>query len=130
MNEDAVTSHTSLEAARLGLLLMRNNLGACFDQTGRMIRYGLMNESKKVNSEFKSSDQIGLTPVQIGPQHIGRVMGIFTALEIKESGWVYNPKDEHEKAQLRFHNLVRTYGGIADFVSDPAQVYQIIRGHL
>lgn len=125
-SEAAIQSLSIYESSNLGLLPMRNNVGACVDETGRVIRYGLMNESKKVNDEFKSSDIIAITPILIEPRHVGRIMGIFTALETKESGWKMKPSDERAKAQLRFHNLVRTYGGIADFVKDPATIKKLI----
>lgn len=129
-SEAAITSLSQLECASIGLLTMRNNVGACLDAQGRMIRYGLMNESEKVNKEFKSSDVIGITPVMIGPQHLGRVLGIFTALEMKASDWKYRPSDEHAKAQQRFISLVQAYGAIAGFVNDPAQIRKIIGGYL
>jgi len=128
--EAAITSLSQVECASIGLLTMRNNVGACLDAQGRMIRYGLMNESAKTNKEFKSSDIIGITPVQIGPQHLGRVLGIFTALEMKASDWKYRPNDEHAKAQLRFISLVQAYGAIAGFVNDPAQIRGIVNEYL
>ena len=126
-SEDTVKSQTEMIAASLGAMLMRNNVGAFQDQTGRFVRYGLMNESAKVNKEFKSSDLIGVTPVLIGPQHMGRTMGIFTAIETKKSAWKLTPSDDHAKAQLRFINLIKAHGGFAGFVNDATQILEILR---
>lgn len=126
-SEASISSQLELIASSLGALTMRNNIGAFQDATGRWIRYGLMNGSKKENSQFKSSDFIGITPVLIGPEHVGRTVGIFTALEAKESGWKLRPSDDHGKAQARFHSLVRAHGGFAGFVSDPLQVLALLR---
>lgn len=110
-----------LEASRQGILLLRNNSGVAreYDQeTGetRFIRYGLGNESKQVNDRVKSSDLIGITPVTIGPQHVGMTLGVFTALEVKKEEWQYTGHGR-EKAQKAFHDLVQRFGGIAKFIT-------------
>lgn len=130
MNETATSSHVQVAAASLNILLMRNNVGVAVDETGRHIRYGLMNESKKVNDQFKSSDLIGVTPVLIGPQHVGRVMGIFTALETKRAGWTLRPGDTHAQAQIRFLDLVKRYGAIGGIVTDPRQLAAMLGAQL
>ncbi|NUM72782.1 hypothetical protein HUU40_00330 [candidate division KSB1 bacterium] len=126
MRENPVSQRAQFELSKLGVVSMRNNVGVAFDTTGRAIRYGLMNESSKVNDEFKSSDLICITPVLIGPQHVGRIMGIFTALETKKTDWHLTKGDKRGQAQLRFMQLVRGHGGIADFISDPAQIRNLI----
>ena len=120
--ESTVQNQVLLTGSQFGMLLQRNNNGACIDETGRLIRYGLMNESKKVNQEIKSSDLIGITPVQITGHMVGRTVGIYTALECKETGWKMRPSDDRAKAQLKYIELVRSYGGIAGFCSDPAHI--------
>lgn len=99
----------------------RNNSGAFQDDKGRWIRYGLANDSKKLNSEIKSSDLIGITPTIIEPWMVGYSLGVFTAMEIKEPGWHLTPGDKRGQAQSRFHDLVRQACGFAGFVTDPAQ---------
>lgn len=128
MLESAVQSHTRLAAADAGLLMMRNNVGACEDKTGRQIRYGLMNDSAQLNRKIKASDLIGITPVVAYVASIGWcTLGVFTAFECKHSDWHLTPGDEHALAQSRFHEIVREHGGFAGFVSDPAQIHSIIR---
>lgn len=126
MNESSVAQRVALEAARLGILLMRNNVGVAIDQNGRHIRYGLMNESSKINEQFKSSDYIGPTPVRCYVEGIGwTVLGVFTAIETKESNWKFSQSDKRAVAQANFHDIVRKYGGFAGFATGPEHVTRI-----
>jgi hypothetical protein len=128
MNEAAVQSRVRLECANAGLLIWRNNVGACEDKTGRIIRYGLCNDSAQLNREIKSSDLIGATPVTAYLQSAGWVkLAVLTALECKHSDWVFRPGDERAAAQMRFHEIVREAGGFAGFVTKPADIHDIIR---
>lgn len=114
LSEAGVSSRVRLAAAQGGMVLWRNNVGAMQDATGRVVRYGLANESKAMNKEIKSSDLIGLRPVRILPQHVGQVIGQFVARETKKPGWTYSGTD-HEIAQLRFMEIVIAHGGDACF---------------
>jgi hypothetical protein len=116
LSESAVSNIVTIEASRKGARLWRNNVGACTDKTGRTIRYGLANQSPKLNKVFKSSDRIGIKPVYITDDMVGSVMGQFLAREIKPSGWVFTG-DEHEMAQLAFLEFVVAMGGDACFAS-------------
>jgi len=111
--EAAAQAEIRLAASQRGATLWRNNNGAATDQTGRHIRYGLGNDSAKINKEFKSSDLIGITPVQIGTQ----IYGIFTAIEVKRPGWKWTAT-EREQAQWKYMNVVRRHGGIATFATN------------
>lgn len=115
-SESLVQSAIRLEASKKGLLLMRNNVGVARDKTGRPVRYGLCNDSKKLNKLVKSSDLIGIRPVCITPAHVGQIIGQFVAREVKEEGWQYTG-DEHERAQLNFLNIVTSRGGDAQFAT-------------
>lgn len=126
-SEAVIQTNTRLLAAYNGLECWRNNVGACEDATGRLIRYGLGNDSVQLNREIKSSDLIGITPVLITPAHIGQTLGVFTAFECKNSDWHYSASDKRAVAQLRFHEIVRKAGGFAGFVSDPQQIHSIIK---
>ena len=110
--EAVVQQAIRLESSRRGMRLWRNNNGACVDNTGRMVRYGLGNDSSKVNKHIKSSDLIGITPVQVA----GRTLGVFTAIEVKRGGWRYKGT-AREKAQLAWLELVVAMGGIGKFAA-------------
>lgn len=122
MREASVQTHTRLAIARTGAQVWRNNSGACVDQTGRMIRYGLANESKQQNEQIKSSDLICAVPTLIQPYHVGRTFAVFGAFETKHPDWHMTPSDHRAAAQLRFLNLVRSVGGIGAFVTDAGQI--------
>jgi len=126
MLEAPVSQHAILYASELGVLTQRNNVGSWTDITGREIRYGLLNESKKQNDEIKSSDHICIVPVIITPEMVGQRVGIFCALETKRTGWHLTPGDKRGQAQLAYHQLVKAYGGYAGFVTCNADVRQII----
>lgn len=115
-SEAAVVNNVRLEASRVGARLFRNNVGACMDERGRLIRYGLCNDSKQMNEQIKSSDLIGIKPVLITHDHVGSVIGQFVARECKSGDWSYKG-DKHELAQLRFMELVVGLGGDACFVN-------------
>lgn len=113
-SEAAVQSAVRLEAARKGVRLFRNNVGALIDSRGVPVRYGLANDSKQVNEVMKSADLIGWRPLLIGPQHVGTVVGQFVSREVKEVGWRYTGTDR-EPAQLAWAELVTAGGGDAAF---------------
>ena len=112
-----------IEASKHNIKLWRNNSGALKDATGRLVRYGLGNTSEQINKELKTSDLIGITPFMIN----GIVTGIFTAIECKKEGWVFNPNDAREKAQLNYINAVISRGGIAGFASSVDEFLKIVR---
>lgn len=116
-SEAAVSARVRLAAARQGIQLWRNNVGALRDERGVPVRYGLANDSKALNAVFKSSDLIGIDSNPIEPEDVGKPRGQFVALECKESGWSYTG-DAHELAQLAFIKVVLAYGGKAQFIND------------
>ncbi len=127
MLETPVQQRVRITAAHAGLQLFRNNSGACYDQTGRLIRYGLGNDSEQVNRRIKSSDLIGWTPMLITADMVGRTVPVFTGIEVKASDWNPGKKlDAHETAQKTFIDLVLAAGGKAGFANDPADVYRIM----
>lgn len=115
-SEDAVQSRVRLEASYKGLRLWRNNVGALPDATGRVVRYGLCNESKRMNDLIKSSDLIGVRPRIITPDDVGTMIGQFVAREVKAENWKYKGTP-HEVAQMNFIDMVNAYGGDAKFAN-------------
>lgn len=114
--EAAVQVRVRLDAAKAGIMLWRNNVGALQDPTGRWVRYGLCNDSKALNEKVKSGDLIGIKRVTIEPHMVGQVIGQFVSREVKKEGWKYTGTGR-EPAQLRWAELVIGAGGDAGFVS-------------
>lgn len=126
-SEEVNQQQSRLIISRLGGHAWRNNSGAYLDDNGSMVRYGLCNDSAQLNKQFKSSDLIGPVPTLITQEMVGYYLGVFTALEIKQSGWKLTPGDKRGNAQANFHRLVREACGFAGFVTDPAtDIPQII----
>ena len=123
--ELAVQQLIRAEAPALGCWLARNNSGACVDDSGRQVRYGLGNDSAKLNAVLKSSDLIGITPVT-DPVSSHRY-GVFTAVEVKAPGY-RGPRTKHDMAQARFHLLVQQHGGLAGFASDIEHYRELVKG--
>lgn len=126
MSESSVQQRIRLAAARLATTLWRNNSGALEDKDGRQVRFGLGNDSAKINKVYKSADLIGITPVTITPEHVGMTMGVFTAVECKPEGWKFTAT-EREYAQLRFLTDVRLHGGKAGFATSVEDYRSIIK---
>lgn len=114
-SEAAGAAQIRLAAGRAGVPLFRNNSGAMTDQTGRLVRFGLGNESPALNARWKSSDLIGLLPVVVQPSHLGRTLGVFLAIETKKPGWHLTPGDKRGQAQAAFIQSIRAFGGVGGF---------------
>lgn len=117
--EARVQSLVRLEAAQTGVWLTRNNVGATVDpDTGRLIRYGLANESKQQNQRVKSADLIGFRKRVILAADVGTVIAQFVSRECKAEGWRYTGTGR-EAAQAAWRDFINTNGGDAAFVSGP-----------
>lgn len=113
-SESAVQAKVRLEAPRKGVHLFRNNVGVLQDETGRPVRYGLANDSSKVNKIVKSGDLIGWRKVLITEKHVGRPIAQFVSRECKPAAWQFAGTDR-EMAQLNWINLILANGGDACF---------------
>ena len=113
-SEAAVQALVRLEAARKGLKLWRNNVGVLRDERNVPVRYGLANDSKRLNAVVKSGDLIGWRPVIITPWMLGSRIAQFVSRECKRPDWKYTG-DDHERAQLRWAEVVIADGGDAAF---------------
>jgi len=116
-SESRVQSLGVLEAVKRRIWPLRNNSGAMVDETGRQVRFGLGNVSKKFNEVMKSSDYVGVEPVVITQDMVGKIIGRFWAREYKPEGWVYTGT-EREVAQKNFIDKVNSLGGNAAFSND------------
>lgn len=116
-SEARVASDVRLAASRAGVALWRNNSGAMTDaESGRLVRFGLGNESAAINSRWKSSDLIGIAPG-----------GRFVAVETKRPGWKLTPGDKRGQAQAAFIQSVQGLGGLAGFASGADDLERILK---
>lgn len=113
-SESDVQARVRLAASQAGDVLWRNNSGVLPDARGVPVRFGLCNDSEKLNKHAKSSDLIGVKRVVVTPEMVGQTVGIFWAVECKRAGWKYKGTDR-EVAQLRFIEAVVAMGGCAHF---------------
>lgn len=106
-----------LEYARRGYRLFRNNSGALPDANGRLLRFGLGNDSPAVNAACKSSDLIGWRPVLVTPNMVGTCLAVFCSYEVKPPGWRLVPSDKRGQAQKAWIDLVVSDGGEGRFIT-------------
>lgn len=121
-SESYVSKIVRVEASQKDCILWRNNVGALKDERGIPVRYGLANDSKKMNERVKSHDLIGIRKVHITQQHVGVVIGQFLSRETKREGWSFSPNDQHSLAQLKFAEIVLAFGGDAAFATSEGTI--------
>ena len=118
-SEARVQSLIRVEAAQVGVWLTRNNVGAFMDpEGGRLVRYGLANESKAQNEQVKSGDLIGFRKRVILPADVGSTIAQFVSRECKAEGWRYSAT-KRECAQAAWRDFINANGGDAAFASGP-----------
>lgn len=138
--EGEATKEVRLGASSLNMKLLRNNNGALLDKMGRLVRYGLGNESKKHNDEMKFGDLVGGTTITITPEMVGKEICVLTMFEVKTPEKLkpsirkaMKHSKSHEAGQLRAIEFIRSIGGIAWFAScadDVKAVYEIFMREL
>lgn len=121
MGESSVSQRNELAFVELGGILWRNNVGVAVDKRGIPVRYGLANISTKMNKQTKSGDQIGILPIVIRPDHVGKTFGLFVSIEDKKADWMW-ANTPHERGQANWAEQVTKHYGIAMFVNDPIQI--------
>lgn len=115
MTESDVGKTVLMKASAAGWRMFRNNVGAGTLVGKGFVRWGLCNESSKMNAALKSSDYIGIRPIIITQEMVGMTIGQFVSIETKRSGWSFNANDAHEVAQQAWINLINKLGGYAKF---------------
>lgn len=121
-SEARVQQEVRQQVARQGAMAWRNNVGAtparCPDCKAPQvpIRYGLANDSKRLNERIKSSDLILCIPRTVTPGMVGQTIGQFGAVECKRPGWKYTGT-EREAGQAAWLALISRLGGYARFTT-------------
>lgn len=111
--EASVQAEIIVRAFQMGFALWRNNSGVAREEH-RHVRFGLGNDSARINKKWKSGDLVG-----VGPD------GRFLMLEIKKTGWVFTGT-EREVAQANAINQVNALGGIAFFCTSVEEFERIL----
>lgn len=115
-SEAYAQSLVRLEAPQYGVHAWRNNVGALRDERGRVVRYGLANDSAAMNARLKSSDLVGWRRRVVTHDMVGQTVAQFWSRECKARGWRYTGT-EREVAQAAWINLVLASGGDAAFAT-------------
>ena len=113
--ESEISNQVRIEASRAGVALFRNNSGVGINPEGRTVRFGLGNDSKRINTVRKSSDLIGID-----------CAGRFIALEIKTKNWKYCGTAP-QIAQKNFIDLVNRMNGRASFIRSVDEFRSFLR---
>ncbi len=118
--EAGAQQQVRLAVAQAGGAVWRNNVGAtpsrCKECGARQtpVRYGLANDSAKLNEAVKSADLIGVMPRVIRDEDVGRTVGQFVSIETKRPGWRYTGNGR-EVGQMAWATLIQQLGGYAAF---------------
>ena len=104
-----------LHASKNGFRVWRNNVGAVHTSDDRFIRFGLANESEKMNKMIKSADLIGIKPILIEKNHMGITIGQFVSYEVKAPQRSHTNKQRLD-AQIAWRNLILAFGGDARII--------------
>ena len=103
MSEAEVQQQIRLRCSQGATRLWRNNSGKLPDpKTGRWVQFGVASPG--------GSDLIGYRQMVIGPEHVGRTMAVFTAVEVKSA------TGRATAEQRAFIQHVQAAGGIAGVV--------------
>jgi hypothetical protein len=130
--EGLASKKVRLAASSLGFRLMRNNSGGFYDSSNNFVRFGLGNESKKLNDNLKWGDFIGALVITITPEMVGKTVAVFSDLEVKPEGALTKTINRankvptsREAAQLRAIELTKSWGGVSGFVTCEKDVMNV-----
>lgn len=116
--ENSILREIQVEASSLGARVFRNNRGMFLSLDGkRKIRAGLDTDG--------ASDLIGLTPVFITQEMVGKKIAVFTAIEVKKPS--ASLKTATALAQAKFIEFVKMNGGFAGFCNDKNFLKKLLR---
>ena len=120
--ETDIQNRIVLALCKIGTTMFRNNVGVAEKvdkNTGKKywVRFGLCEGS---------SDLIGITPVTVTQDMVGKKLGVFTAVEVKKDVTKAYAKHRME-TQQRFIDFVNKNGGFAFKSDDPSKAVDKIK---
>jgi len=98
VTETPILQRIQVAVSEVGARVFRNQVGKYKLQDGRWLSSGLC---------VGSSDLIGWKPVMVTAEMVGKVIAVFTAIEVKTA------KTRATKKQEQFMDAVRDSGGVA-----------------
>lgn len=125
MKESNIQALVLMKASEIGCRMFRVNVGQAW--TGNKIyrkgRDVFITDARpfKVGVPNGFHDIVGLTPVVITQEMVGRTVAVFTTGEIKTK------TGQASKEQLNFRDLVLEYGGISGVVRSPEEFEDLVR---
>ena len=122
MNEHNIQNSIRLAIADHGTFFRANAgqawTGQTIDHTGSTITLKHPRRFHGLPAGF--SDVFGITPVIVGPEHLGQMMGVFCAIEIKSA------KGKTSALQNNFIKQVKMNGGRAGIARTDNEAIKII----
>lgn len=115
-DEARVSNDIQLAFGRGPFRLLRNNVGALRDATGRLVRYGLGQSG--ATRVVGTSDLIGWRSRTITPDMVGQTIAQFVAIEVKDQA---RPTPE-QQAFIAAVNRAGGVAGIARSVDDARSI--------
>lgn len=97
-------------------MAFRNNTGAYKSAAGHFIKYGVGGAG--------GSDILGLTPITITQEMIGKRVAVFTAIEAKTK------TGKATEQQKNFISAIKKQGGIAGVARSENDALEIIKGYI
>lgn len=97
--ETKIMNEVSTTLSTKNYVVYRNNVGELHTPYGGYIKFGLC---------VGSSDLIGIKPIVIKPDDVGKTIGVFCAFEVKTE------KGNLDDDQKDFINTIKRLGGITD----------------
>lgn len=87
----------------------------------RFIRYGIpVPPGGGKPDTLKGGDRIGYHITEITPDMVGKLVAIFTSIEIK------GPGDRLDPGQIKWHNIILSHGGISEIWTEDEIIKEII----
>lgn len=112
MKESEIQNQIRISCNKGNTRLWRNNIGEAKTKYG-VVRYGIPGVG--------GSDLIGFKTITIKPEHIGKNIAVFAAVECK------SPKGKPSQEQINFIKYIRESGGLAGIARSTEEAKSILK---